>query len=305
MTEEHKEHHGEHHHTEHKNKKVSKLAVWKSITVIIGILLLISLISNFSGKPRTSSEKVIGIDKASEKAISYINNYLLQPGTTATLQSKSDIGTLYNLKMNIGGREFDSYVTKDGKLLFPNAVDLTIKPETQPTTPSQQVQTEVNVDGLPFKGTEDAKVTIVEYSSFSCGYCNRARGTIDQILETYPDDVKFVYKHFNRGGTDSQTAQATECAGEQDKFWEMHDIIFDKGSSGDLKQYAKDIGLDTDSFNQCLDSGKYSSKVAEDTSEARSLGIGGTPGFIINGQLVSGAQPFENFKAVIDAELAK
>ena len=112
---------------------------------------------------------------------------------------------------------------------------------------------------MVFKGAEDAKVTIVEYSSFSCGYCNRVRTTLDQILETYPDDVKIVYKHFNRGGTDSVTAQAAECAGDQGKFWEMHDMIFDEGASGDVKGYAKDIGLNANSFAECLDSGKYTS----------------------------------------------
>ena len=156
-----------------------------------------------------------------------------------------------------------------------------------------------------FKGNKNAKVTIVEYSSFSCGYCNRVRSTLDQILKTYSNDVKIVYKHFDRGGTDSKTSQATECAGEQNKFWEMHDEIFDKGSSGDLVGYASNIGLDVSSFETCLDSGKYASKVEQSTAEAISLGIRGTPGFIINGQLVSGAQPFENFKKVIDEELAK
>ncbi len=165
--------------------------------------------------------------------------------------------------------------------------------------------TAIVVEGRAFKGAEDAKVTIVEYSSFSCGYCNRVRATIDQILENYPDDVKIVYKHFTRGGTDSMTAQATECAGDQGKFWEMHDIIFDKGSSGDVKGYAKDIGLDADSFAECLDSGKYASRVNEDTSEGRSLGIRGTPSFNINGELVVGAQPYNAFQQVIDAELAK
>ena len=154
-----------------------------------------------------------------------------------------------------------------------------------------------------FKGNKNAKVTIVEYSSFSCGYCNKVRGTLDQILKTYSNDVKIVYKHFDRGGSDSKTSQATECAGEQGKFWEMHDEIFDKGSSGNLVSYAKSIGLDVNSFETCLNSEKYASKVEQSTAEAISLGLRGTPGFIINGQLISGAQPFENFKQVIDAEL--
>ena len=155
------------------------------------------------------------------------------------------------------------------------------------------------------KGNPDAKVTIIEYSSFSCGYCKRVIPTIDQILQTYPEDVKVIYKHFNRGGTDSQTAQATECAGEQGKFWEMHDEIFASGANGNLETYAQTIGLDTTKFMQCLSSGKYASKVTADTTEGRGLGIGGTPSFVINGELLIGAQPFEAFKQVIDAKLAE
>jgi protein-disulfide isomerase len=194
--------------------------------------------------------------------------------------------------------------------IFTGGFGIDLSPNNEPLVEirdaqAQQDPTKIDVDGRSFKGVKNAKITIVEYSSFSCGYCNRVRGTIDQILNNYPDDVKIVFKHFNRGGTDSMTAQATECAGDQEKFWEMHDAIFDKGSSGDIKAYAKDIGLNTDSFVKCLDSGKYSSRVNEDTSEGRSLGVSGTPSFIINGQLVSGAQPFENFKKVIEAELAK
>ena len=171
---------------------------------------------------------------------------------------------------------------------------------SQPSAPTQPSQ--VSVEGRDFKGAEDATVTMVEYSSFSCGFCNRVRDTLDQILQTYPGDVKIVYKHFDRGGTDSQTAQGTECAGEQGQFWEMHDMIFDKGA--DVKSHVEELGLDVGAFNECLDSGKYASLVQQDTTEAKANGIRGTPGFLINGKLVSGAQPFENFKQVIDAELA-
>lgn len=291
----------------HKSKKIKikKESFWKSVSIILGILLITSLYFNFSGKPASKVGSEISINKAADKAVDYINNYLLEPGTTATLESKEDRGNLYNLKIDIGGREYDSYVTKDGKLLFPNVIDLEETPLQEPTVPGEAQEIEVNIDDASSKGSEDAKVTIIEYASFSCGWCNRVRPTLDQILETYPNDVKIVYKHFNRGGTDSKTGQAVECASEHGKFWEMHDIIFDKGSSGDLKEYAGEIGLDVDSFNQCLDSGKYASRIESDTSEARSFGISGTPGFMVNGRLVSGAQPFEVFKGIIDAELAK
>lgn len=176
---------------------------------------------------------------------------------------------------------------------------------TQPSQPKvQQAITGTDVEGRSFKGAEDAKVTIVEYSSFSCGFCNSVRGTIDQILETYQDDVKIVYKHFNRGGTDSQTAQATECAGDQDKFWEMHDMIFDNGTSN-LNGYAESLGLDVEEFNSCLSTNKYASRVDADSAEGRAAGVSGTPTFLINGQKLVGAQPFSAFKQIIDEALTE
>jgi len=311
MTEKNKEHRGEHRHKEikkeHKNLKIKKERIWKITTGVLGLLLVISIFTNGFNIKGGVGVGGISSQAASVKAVDYINNYLLEPGTSASLIDVKEEGNLYNVQMDIGGREYDSYITKDGSLLFPSAVDLNQETVAATNTPAPQTgqKVDVSIDDRSIKGPKDAKVTMVEFGSFSCGWCNRVRATLDQILETYPDDVNIVYKHFNRGGTDSQTAQAAECAAEQGKFWEMHDIIFNKGSSGDLKKYAKEIGLDAGGFAECLDSGKYASRVQQDTSEARSYGIGGTPGFIVNGQVVSGAQPFAVFEQIIEGELAE
>lgn len=103
------------------------------------------------------------------------------------------------------------------------------------------------------------------------------------------------------------SAEATECAAEQDKFWEYHDRIFAATESGFsnelLKSFAVELGLDTGQFNECLDSGEYSQTVQGDLNFARSIGAQSTPSFIVNGQPVVGAQPFDSFKTLIDAEL--
>lgn len=152
------------------------------------------------------------------------------------------------------------------------------------------------------KGAEDGEIVMIEYSSFSCGFCDRARATVDELLAEYPQ-ITFAYKHFDRGGPDSAAGQAAECAGDQDMFWEMHDKLFDEGASGDYSAYAKDLGLDVDVFNECMDSEKYAGKVEADTQEGIEYGIQGTPGFIVGGVLVRGAQPIENFEMVIDGLL--
>ena len=104
-----------------------------------------------------------------------------------------------------------------------------------------------------------------------------------------------------------KAAEATECADEQDKFWEYHDLVFANQGAIDvdsLKGYADQLGLDTATFNDCLDEGKQTAEVEKDSEDAQASGVSGTPAFFINGQLVSGAQPFSVFQQIIDAALA-
>lgn len=114
-------------------------------------------------------------------------------------------------------------------------------------------------------------------------------------------------------GPESQwAAEASECAADQGRFWEYHDLLYarQKGENQgafrkeNLKGFAEELGLDVEAFAACFDSGKYTSQVQADTSFARSLGISGTPAFLVNGRPVMGAQPFETFRTLIEAELA-
>jgi len=124
--------------------------------------------------------------------------------------------------------------------------------------------------------------------------------------------VRFGYLHFAFLGQESQwAAEASECAGEQDAFWEYHDLLFDRWggenqgafNQDNLKQFASELGLDATAFSACLDSGKFTSIVQAEKTTAQSLGIRGTPAFLVNGKPVVGAQPFEAFQQVIEAEL--
>lgn len=166
-----------------------------------------------------------------------------------------------------------------------------------------------NPDGQdPFFGPEDASVTIVEYSDFQCPYCARAVPVLNQIKAAYGDKVKFVFKDFPLGFHENaqKAAEAGQCANDQGMFWELHDMMFANQGSidvGSIKGYAANLGLDTDQFNACLDSGKYTAEVQQDFNEGKVAGVSGTPTFIINGQKIVGAQPFEAFKQIIDQEL--
>lgn len=163
------------------------------------------------------------------------------------------------------------------------------------------------------RGNQNAAVTIVEYSDFECPFCLRFQSTIEQLYNEYKDKALFVYRHFPLSSLHPEAqkaAEASECAAEQGKFWEMHDKIFAANaaqnmSAGQWKKEAASLGLNANKFNDCLDSGKYAGKVAKQQAGGQAAGVQGTPTTFVNGQLVNGAVPYEEVKAVIEAELAK
>jgi len=156
------------------------------------------------------------------------------------------------------------------------------------------------------RGDFNAPITLVEFSDFECPFCERHYPTLNKILENYKGKVRLVYKHFPLGfhPNAQKAAEASECADEQGKFWEYHDKLFDNQPTGysleKFKQWAKDLGLNSKKFNDCLDSAKFAEKVQADYQEGTEKGVNGTPANFVNGELISGAQPYELFKQTID-----
>jgi predicted DsbA family dithiol-disulfide isomerase len=160
----------------------------------------------------------------------------------------------------------------------------------------------------PSRGDAKAPVTIVEFSDFECPYCGRAEESIKKVLAAYPAKVRLVYRDYPLPGhTRAQKAsEAALCAGDQGKYWEMHEKLFANQRAlevDQLKQHAKDLSLDGDRFGKCLDSGEKAKLVEASKKAGDEAGVTGTPAFFINGRPLSGAQPFEKFKEVIDHEL--
>lgn len=163
--------------------------------------------------------------------------------------------------------------------------------------------------GRPTRGPADAPIEIIEFSDFQCPYCLRAHPTVTEVLETYGDKVRLVYRHYPLPNHPNArpAAEASACAHEQGKFWQFHDRLFENQSKltdADLKQHASALGLDAGQFNACFDSHKFARDVQDDMEAGEAAGVSGTPAFFINGRVLSGAQPFEAFKRVIDEELA-
>lgn len=196
-----------------------------------------------------------------------------------------------------------------GSFLPPLASTANVAGDTSPTG-----QVAVSVDDDPMLGDPSAPVTIIEFGDFQCPFCARLfQETLPQLKEQYvkTGKVRFVYRDFPLSSIHNlaqSSAEAAECADEQGKFWPYHDILYgrqDALSVDNFKRWAAELGLNTQEFNVCLDSGRYSAEVEKDYNDGIAAGVTGTPGTFINGRLVRGAVPFDDFKAIIEEELAK
>jgi protein-disulfide isomerase len=176
----------------------------------------------------------------------------------------------------------------------------------------------VSIDDDYIKGRADARLTLIEFSDFQCPFCERFfRETLPLIEKDYiqTGKVRMVYRDFPMAGIhkDAQkAAEAAQCAGEQGKYWEMHDMIFRNHKSmgvADLKKHARGLGLSADQFEKCVDSGKYAEEVKNDLVDGRTIGVDGTPTFFvghtgkdktIQAFTIGGARPYAVFKEVFD-----
>ena len=168
----------------------------------------------------------------------------------------------------------------------------------------------VKTDGAPFKGPQGAPVSIVEFTDFQCPFCGRVNPTLEQVRKVYGDQVRIVWKNFPLDfHKEAPFAHlAALAANEQGKFWELHDKLFvdpQKIKPDQVKQYAKEVGLDLARFEKDVYAPGMKARLDADMAEGKALGVTGTPAFFINGRYLSGAKPFDEFAEAINAELKR
>jgi protein-disulfide isomerase len=188
-----------------------------------------------------------------------------------------------------------------------------------PITPEPQYKRyDIPTEGFPSLGPQDAEITIVEFSDYQCPFCSRFHDeTYQALLDAYPGQIRFVYRNlplsFHQNAFPA--AEAALCAGDQDKYWEMHDVLFENQASlnnqeGTLldqatyNQYAAELGLDVTAFEECTTTHKHQQAILDDMSYSTGIGVQSTPTFFVNGLAIIGAQPLSNFQQLIDKELA-
>ena len=222
--------------------------------------------------------------------------------------------TNLNSEQQVSAKDLDEAIAKlELRLLQDNL------PTTQPTEPVK-----ISIDDDPIIGNSDAPITIVEFSDFQCPFCARFHvQTLPLIIEEYIESgkVKLVFRDFPIQSIHPNALPASiaaECANDQNKFREMHDILFEKQSEWNkletvnalsvFSKYAAGMQLDQETFDSCITDQKHVTEIQKDLNDGQKYGVSGTPGFFIgNDQIgyveLKGAQPFDSFKKIIDAQL--
>jgi len=286
-------------------------------TIIVFFLTFAFGVASFTGKTITGN--TISTDGAADNLISYIN---AQGQGEATFVSGEVEGSLYRIIVNFNGQDLPVYTTLDGKFLITNPIDLTAPAPGPGDGGTGDGGTEVervdlNIKDSYFKGDENAPVIIVEFTDYQCPFCARHfSDTYPLIQQNYVDTgkVKYVVMDFPLSNIHPEAlsaAEAARCVGDQagnTGYFEMHDKLFtNQQILGDVnyKLWAREIsGVSGVDFDLCLDSGKHTKDVLADQAYGQTLGVSGTPSSFVNGLRLSGAVPYSQFEALIEAELA-
>ena len=289
---------------------------WSASTIILAAILIAVLVFNYPGSVSVSK---VAPSIAGQNALAFIQSNPSLEGEVSLVSVQESSG-FYEVMLNYQGNNIPVYVTIDGEYLLTGApVSLTDKnilgaQQTPPTQPSAQNEpVEISDGDDAVLGDINAPVTIIEYSDYQCPFCQRFwSDTLPLIKKNYIETgkVKFIYKDFPLSIHQQAqvSAEATECVraqGGDEAFWDYHDKIFENQAllnKENLIKWAKEIEYD---ISSCLENEDFKDEVLSDLNEGSSHGISGTPGFFINGIEISGAQPYSNFEAVIEAQLSQ
>jgi len=240
--------------------------------------------------------------------------------TGGATPSDVEITAWYNDNQSrLGGRTLDQlrsqivdYLIKERRTEGEKKLEQRLMEAAAVTIAFEPYRVRFTNDRAPTLGAKDAPVTMVEFSDLQSPYCASAAPTLKQVAEKFGDKVQIVYRQYPISSIHPyafKAAEASLCAHEQGKFWELHDLLFadqKKLAVSDLKEKARRLGLDTKKFNGCLDSGRYVEQVQNDEAEAKRIAANGTPSIYINGVYVEGGSvPFSTLEALIQRELSR
>ena len=221
---------------------------------------------------------------------------------------KSSVPGFKQGQIQFGRQPLPILISDDGKhLIIGELLDSTVDP-------LKEIRDKISLANVPYKGAEDASVTIVEYSDFQCPFCKRGSDMLPLLLEEFKGKIKIVFKQMPLPNHNwaKQASIASLCSYEQgnDKFWDFHDIVFNRqqqininNAADKFKEFAEEIKIDSNKFSTCINSEEIAARVEKDMNEAISLGINSTPTFVVDGIVVPGAN-LPGLKSAINSRLA-
>ncbi len=287
--------------------KRNTLILTATLTFVFGLLIGM-FISSKTGYANAAQKKNL------EEVIS---EKLVAPGSKVSVANIKRLGKMSSFEVEVNGMKDTLYTDPQSKALYQKIFDAKAEEEKEAEIKKVLV---IGKDEVIF-GPKDAEVTIYEYSDFECPFCKTFAATPKQLVTKNEGKVNLVFRHFPLPFHDplaTQEALASECAREQGKFWEYHDMIFEKTQSNgnglktaDLHSFAKKLGLKTDEFKTCLETEKYAAKVAADKASGQRAGISGTPGSLMKNnttgefKFVNGAARLESMQSDLDELLKK
>ncbi len=292
---------------------------WMISTVVLVLILMGFIFFGGIGNGNNGgvTGNVVSGEVAAGNLISFIQKQSKTGEEDVSIVSNQQEGSMYKVVVNYMGQEVPVFVSLDGKYLITDPIPLDMQLPPPGTSADTPTNTPVNVEigDSPFKGKEDAPVTIVEFSDYQCPYCGKFFTETLSLIDTNyikTGKVKFVYKDFplNFHENAQKAAEAARCVGEQKGdagYFKMHDKLYQNQESlgvENLKKWARELGVDGAKFDKCLDDGKFADAVKIEMAYGQQLGVSGTPAFFINGKMLTGAQPYSAFQQVIDAELS-
>jgi len=264
----------------------------------------------------------LGIEKVAEATGQDLQQLIMQEvSTKATPPTDAEVQAFYEEnKARIGDRSLEETAASISAFLQEERskeiveqwlADFKAKHNFKVSVPFPELpRFEVSVDDDPSMGPEDAAITLIEFGEYECPFCARAKVVTDQLMKNYEGKIRRVYRDFPLGFHQRAipAAVAANCAGAQDKYFPMHDLILgDQSNLSDeaFKGYAEQLKLDIAAWETCLQDPAQVAEIRADMADGEKVGVSGTPGFFINGIFLSGALPYETFEAIIERELAK
>ena len=264
------------------------------------------------------SERLIAAE--TKKTGSTADQLLLAAMGGSATPSDVEISAWYNdNQARVGGRSLEQvkgqiadFLTKERRKDAIAKLDQRLREEHKVKLAFEPYRLTFNNEGAPSLGKKGAPITLVEFSDFQCPYCQAAAPVLKQVAEKFPNEVLIVYRQYPITSIHPfafKAAEASLCANEQGKFWEMHDAMFQdqkKLTVSDLKATARRLGVDGKKFDTCLDTGRHVERVQNDMAEATRINANGTPAMFINGTYVEGGSvPFSTLESLIQKELAR